>query len=396
MTRVQVLLAAELHRDALRVADEGVAAQHPRCTARRPAAPSCCSPRPWRRPPPVTRPLRADRSAEALRMFRRQQRAWWAAHAELVLLESRFDTGDTSAALLRAATSSGRALGGGGRRERPEARLLCGRLALARGRRSAAIDHLRAAAARRPRDVRARSTAWLARAVLADVEGRPVAMLTACSRGLDLIDVHLGTLGATELRAQATARGDDLARLALGMHVSQDRRRDPAAGLERALAGHCPRRPAGAPGRRARDDPGPRRPAGRRGALADDDSGVGLPALRREQRRLEEAVRRRALHRPGAGSGRPRPSGSPSCAPCSASTDLVELTEVGGQLFAVIAVGRPTARHAPHRSGRSRRAHPGPRAVRAAPARAVAGAQALAMHRSAIGSSRRCWARSPS
>ena len=147
-------------------------------------------------------------------MFRHQRRVWWAARAELVLLKSRYDSGDTSANLLRAAARLAAALESLDVTRVPEARLLCGRLALARGRRSAGVLHLRAAAARRPRDVRARATGWLARAVLADVEGRSRDMLTACARGLDLIDAHLGTLGATELRAQATAQGDDLARLA--------------------------------------------------------------------------------------------------------------------------------------------------------------------------------------
>ena len=89
VTRVQVLLAAELHRDALRVADEAVARSvrlHGSATRR---GPSCCSPRPWPRPPRATPATAVSRSAEALRMFRHQQRAWWAARAELVLLQSR-------------------------------------------------------------------------------------------------------------------------------------------------------------------------------------------------------------------------------------------------------------------------------------------------------------------
>ena len=48
--------------------------------------------------------LARDRSAEALRLFRRQQRPWWAARAELVLLLCRFAAdGDRSAPLLQAA-----------------------------------------------------------------------------------------------------------------------------------------------------------------------------------------------------------------------------------------------------------------------------------------------------
>ncbi len=291
VTRVQVLLAAELHRDALRVADEGVersirqhgsAARRAELQFTAALAASAAG----------DSSTAVSRSAEALRMFRRQQRAWFAAHAELVLLESRFDTGDTSAALLRAATRLAESLEGVDTAIVPEARLLCGRLALARGRRSVAIDHLRDATTRRPRDVRARSTAWMARAILADVEGRPRDMLTACSSGLDLVDVHLGTLGATELRAQATARGDDLARLALG-HVA--RTGDATRLLVwserwRATALAVPPVRLDVEPEMTRDLAALRVVAAR---LNDVDS-LGLPALRREQRRLEEAVRRRA------------------------------------------------------------------------------------------------------
>ena len=48
--------------------------------------------------------LAQDRSAEALRLFRRQQRPWWAARAELVLLRCRFaEEPGSRAALLQAA-----------------------------------------------------------------------------------------------------------------------------------------------------------------------------------------------------------------------------------------------------------------------------------------------------
>ena len=343
VTRVQVLLAAELHRDALRVADEGVersirqhgsAARRAELQFTAALAASAAG----------DSSTAVSRSAEALRMFRRQQRAWFAAHAELVLLESRFDTGDTSAALLRRATRLAESLEGVDTAIVPEARLLCGRLALARGRRSVAIDHLRDATTRRPRDVRARSTAWMARAILADVEGRPRDMLTACSSGLDLVDVHLGTLGATELRAQATARGDDLARLALE-HVA--RTGDATRLLVwserwRATALAVPPVRLDVEPEMTRDLAALRVVAAR---LNDVDS-LGLPALRREQRRLEEAVRRRAMHRPGAGTGRTPPLRVAELRSLLGESDLVELTEVGGQLFAVIVSGgRPPAMH---------------------------------------------------
>ena len=40
-------------------------------------------------------------------------------------------------------------------------------------------------------------------------------MLAACDRGLALLDLHLQTLGATELRTLATANGAELADMAL-------------------------------------------------------------------------------------------------------------------------------------------------------------------------------------
>jgi hypothetical protein len=56
--------------------------------------------------------------------------------------------------------------------------------------------------------------AWLARALQADARGNVRATVAACSRGLDALDEHQMTLGATELRAYGTAHGAELATLA--------------------------------------------------------------------------------------------------------------------------------------------------------------------------------------
>ncbi|MET1058839.1 MAG: CHAT domain-containing protein [Nocardioides sp.] len=344
VTRVQLLLAAELHREALRVADEAVArsirlhgsaarrAELLFAAARAAAATGDAD-------------TAVSRSEESVRMFRRQQRAWWVARAELVLLESRFDTGDTSPGLLRAATRLGTTLETIDPTLVPEAHLLCGRLALARGRRSAGARYLRAAASRRPRDIRARSTGWLARAVLADLEGRPRDMLSACGRGLDLIDVHLGTLGATELRAQATAQGSDLARLAMRHAARSGDARRLLEWSERWRATSL----AVPPVRRDVDDEMNRDLAALRVVaqrLADEQP-TAVPAVRRERRRLEEAVRRRALHRPGHGSGHRSAVRVPELRSLLEDTELVELTEVDRELFAVVLSGNrpPTLHH---------------------------------------------------
>ena len=186
----------------------------------------------------------------------------------------------------------------------------------------------------------------MARAVLADVEGRPRDMLAACSRGLDLIDVHLGTLGATELRAQATARGDDLARLALG-HAA----RTGDAGRLLVWSERWRATALAVPPVRLDVEP----------EMTRD-----LAALRVVAARLDDDDSRRPAPRCGGSSGasrRPYVGGRCTAqAPASGGrtppvrvaelrsllgdTDLVELTEVDGQLFAVVVSGdRPPAMH---------------------------------------------------
>ena len=141
-------------------------------------------------------------------------------------------------------------------------------------------------------------------------------MLAACTRGLDLIDVHLGTLGATELRAQATAQGDDLARLALGHAARTGDAGRLLVWSERwratALAVPPVRR-----GRRPGDDPGPRGAAGagpapgrRRSAGAVRRCGGSGGGWRRRY-----AGGRCTGRAPAPGAA--RRSGSPSCATCS-------------------------------------------------------------------------------
>jgi hypothetical protein len=69
-----------------------------------------------------------------------------------------------------------------------------------------------------------RATAWLAEALDRDRRGEVRALLHACRRGLDALDDHRATLGSTELRALASMRGDELARLALA-HAAHARPR---------------------------------------------------------------------------------------------------------------------------------------------------------------------------
>jgi tetratricopeptide (TPR) repeat protein len=285
--------------------------------------------------------LAQDRSTEALRLFRRQQRPWWAARAEMVLLSCRFAEGqDGSAALLRAARRMTARLDELDPRRAVEAHLLTGRIALALGRPDEAVRHLQTAAKARHRgQPRVRSTGWLAQATWCEAEGRWRGMLAACDRGLAMLDLHLQTLGATELRTLATAHGARLAGMALRHAV---RRGDARLFLEWSerwrgtVLRVTPVRPP-ADSELVADLAALRNVAARLDSALD--TRAAPPALERERRRLEAAVRQRVLHTPAAAAGQAESFCATGLTGELGGTDLVELTDVDGQLYAVAAAG---------------------------------------------------------
>jgi hypothetical protein len=156
-----------------------------------------------------------ERAHQARRLFRAQRRAIWEARADLVLAQARYATGEHSAALFRYTEQVAVRLEASRAGEAMQANLLAGRLALSRGRVAEADRHLeRVARSRRRRPPLTRSVAWLARALQADARGNARATVVACARGLDALDEHQLTLGATELRAYGTSHGAELATLA--------------------------------------------------------------------------------------------------------------------------------------------------------------------------------------
>lgn len=291
------------------------------------------------------------RSADALRLFRRQQRPWWAARAELVLLLCRFAGGeDRSASLLQAARRVTARLDELDASRAVDAHLLTGRLALARGRRDEADRHLGSAARARHRGLlRTRSTGWLARATWCEAEGRWRGMLAACDRGLALLDLHLRTLGATELRTLATAQGAELAGMVLRHAV---RRGDARLFLEwserwrATVLRVTPVRPP--PDSELVADLAALRNVAARLDGAPDGGGAA-PALQRERRRLEVTVRQRVLRTPAAAVREAEPFSVAELPDELGQTDLLELTDVDGQLYAAVAAG-----------GRLRLEHVGP------------------------------------
>jgi len=156
-----------------------------------------------------------DWAQAAYRLFRSQRSAWWQAHAARVLVQARYEAGPASPALFREAIRAAARLDVLGASDAAQAHLLAGRIALDLGRRDDADHHLVAVARTRRRGpALARVSGWLGEALRAEAADRPGRVLAACHQGLDVLDEHRLTLGASELRAQATVHGAELAALA--------------------------------------------------------------------------------------------------------------------------------------------------------------------------------------
>ncbi|MFI2433191.1 CHAT domain-containing protein [Streptomyces sp. NPDC018693] len=244
------------------------------------------------------------RAAVAVRLFSGQRRIWWETHARLVLIEARVTAGRGSGRLVADAARLAERLDSFGAPAAPEAWLLAGRIALDLDWAADADRYLAVAArGRRSGPPLARITGWAAQALRARAAGSARGVLEACRRGLAVLDDHAMTLGASELRARATAQGAELA--ALAQRASLD------GGGPRRLLEWSERWRAtvlSAPPTRPPADPALtsgltafRVIAARAEAARMDARPV--PALEREQRRLEREIRSRTLHMRGHAPG---------------------------------------------------------------------------------------------
>jgi tetratricopeptide (TPR) repeat protein len=275
-----------------------------------------------------------DRAQAAYRLFRSQRSAWWQARAGLVLVQAQFAVGQVSARLLRETSRSAVRLEALGSGEAAAAHLLSGRVALELGRRDDADRHLTVAAeSRRHGPAMSRIGGWLSEALRAEAAADSHRMLAACRCGLKLLDEHRFSLGASELRAQATAHGAELAAIA--------QRHAARAGRPRLLLTWTERSRATAlavPAVRPSADP--ELNAGL-AALRDVTSRLekarphGLPtaALEREQRRLERQVRSSALRAPGAAGHGHAVADITKLLDQLGTTALIEIVDVDGSLL---------------------------------------------------------------
>src|SRR6266511_1113622 len=287
--RCAVLLAAGLSRDALEEADRairGLEQVRGQATKRAEllltAANSALAAADTR--------AAMERAGAARRLFGAQQRPWWRAHAGFLLVRAGFAAGMASGRLLRQAE---------------------------------------------------RTAALLAEALRAEAVAGPRQVLNACRRGLDLLDEHRDTLGASELRAQATAHGAELAALAQRQALRAGRPRRLLVWSERWRATALAVPPVRPPDdHELQGDLVALREITRR---LEDAGARGAPttALQRERQRLEGGIRARAMRTRGASrAGRQQFEFQvePLLEEVGAAR-LVQIVEIDGDLHALVCGG---------------------------------------------------------
>jgi tetratricopeptide (TPR) repeat protein len=287
-----------------------------------------------------------ERAQAAHRLFRSQQSAWWQAQTATVLGQAKYAAGQVSARLLREASLAAARLEALGSGDAAQAHLLAGRVAYALGRQQDADRHLGAAARSRQRGpALSRASGWLGEALRAQASQDPRRMLAACGKGLRVLEEHQFTLGASELRAQATAHGAELAGIAQRYAAEARRPRLLLSWSERwrgtALAVPAVRPPADA---QLAADLTKLRDVTKRLEQAQREVTEHAPAhreqlqLERERQRLEGAVRDRALHAHGVTWRRHAPVSIPALLEQLGAVRLIEIVDIDGVLH-VLACG---------------------------------------------------------
>ncbi len=288
------------------------------------------------------------RAQAARRMFGTQNRNWWHAHAAFVQLQARLAAGRRSASLLRQAEQVAAELDELGSPDAPQARLLAGRTALALGLAQQADRHLTAAAQARWRGPAfSRIIGWLAQALRAEAAASPRGLFSACRQGLQVLDQYGLTLGASELRAQATVQGSELAELAQRHALRSHRPRLLLEWSERWRSTALAVPPVRPPDDRVlqAELTAVRDVAGR----AEQARGSGAPvlALEREQLRLEAVIRgrvRQARGVPGQHSGPWLDVGT--LLGELGEARLIQIADIAGELH-VLVCGAGQVRHFP-------------------------------------------------
>jgi len=285
-------------------------------------------------------------AATAFRSFARQRRPHWAARARYTALRASLLAEGASPARLRAARRAASALGRAGWAAAAlDAEVLSARIALDLGRATLARGILARVrvSAREPVDLRVRDKH--ASALLALAVGKRRQAYTALRAGIRLLDEHRATLGATELRAQVTGQGEELARLGLRLAVEDSDPPGVLAWSEAWRASALRLRPVRPPDNDvlAAELTELRRVAS--AAQAEGLVGGDARSLRRRQAELEESIRRRTRRTPGGTEVATRRRSLAEVEPLLREHALVVYVELDGVLHAVTVSDGQTRLH---------------------------------------------------
>jgi tetratricopeptide (TPR) repeat protein len=280
----------------------------------------------------------SDAEASA-RLFRLQHRDRWVLRAQRTALAARWLAGERSIVMLRLAGEVAERLEALRDPESTDARLLAGRIALALDSTDDARRHLEAAAKARHRGAAiSRATGWLARALQAESVGDSRTMLSSCRRGLDVLDEHRLTMGATEMRARASVNGAELAALATRHAARMGDAKQLLLWSERWRATALTAAPVRPPDdEELASELSSLRGVTRRIAELRADGG-STTGPENEQARLEASVRGRMLRTSGTGGLTHGPVDVRRIRAALGTTTLVEMVEVDGTLL-VVTVG---------------------------------------------------------
>ena len=225
-------------------------------------------------------------------------------------------------------------------RESSQRALIAAHLARERDRLDEAREQLASAArARRRGPVDLRSRAWHAEALVRLAAGDRRGAESALRAGMRVLHDFRGALGATELRAHASAHAGDAARLGLRLAVEERRADRALAWAERWRAGALQLRPVRPPDDTVLEGALAelRRVVSRIGqeALAGRD----ITGLRRRQAGLEQLVQRRARLVAGGAYALPPPPAPAELSALLGERALVEVVALDRRLHAVVLAG---------------------------------------------------------
>ncbi len=281
------------------------------------------------------------------RSFAAQKREVHAARATCLALVAAVASGTVSRSDLRSGRRAAETLASAGWRQDAErVRLAVARAAVALGSLTIARREIAACSALRRRgSVADRIESWHVEALMRLADGHTAGAQRAARRGLELLESHRETLGASDLRAAASESGVELAQLGLGIALVSTDTGSMLRWAERLRASAlrlAPATPPRDPALREYEINLRRVNAARRRARSAGRESV---ALRARQAELEGSIRSLARHAPGSGEAL---IGEPSRAELAAALGdaaLVELIDLDGRLTALTLVRGRLVRH---------------------------------------------------